>query len=220
MQSPHRWRDGGFFLLRGLFTEAEQQALVIEGARIAAEAPFVVPRMRDGTPFRCSVTAAGAGIFLSDRARGYHYSRQHPTTYLSLPEIPRLAHVLAHRALAEASCRSSTPIFDPSLIFDTMLLNRYDAELGESLGLHVDEQELDLDAPLVTLSVGADCEFLVGDTDRDFKPDKALVSGGDAIVMSGRSRLWHHAAKRIMPTLISPLPRGIRWAFLMRKAFR
>lgn len=214
MADPKRWRDGGFYILRGLMSAQEQIDLVECGRQIAAAAPYVVPRMRDGTPFRCSVTAAGAAIFLSDEKHGYHYSRQHPTTHNSLPEIPRLAHVLGHRALADAGIGSL------DLVFDTMLQNRYDGELGESLGLHVDEQEVDLDTPLVTLCVGADCEFLVGGLDRDFKPDKALVSGGDAFIMSGDSRLWFHGVRVVMPALLSPLPRGIREAFLLRRVFR
>ena len=214
MPDPKRWADGDFYLLRGLVTEAEQQALALAGAEIEKRAPFVVPRMRDGTPFRCSVTAAGEAIFLSTPARGYHYLRQHPVTYNSLPEIPRLAHVLGHRALLQAD------VGDLGLVFDTMLVNRYEAELGESLGLHVDEQEDDLDEPLVSISLGADCEFLIGSTERDFKPDKVLVSSGDVLVLSGAARMWHHGVRRVMTALVSPLPRGRRDAYLLRRVFR
>jgi alkylated DNA repair protein (DNA oxidative demethylase) len=211
MPDPKRWADGGFYILRGLFSWAEQQELAREGERVAAMAPFVVPRMPDGTPFRCSVTAAGAGLFFSSPARGYHYARLHPTTLGVLPPIPPLARELGLRALTEAGVRP--------VDFDTMLLNRYDGELGESLGLHVDIQEVDLDAALATLCVGADCEFLVGGLERDFKPDKAVVSGGDAIIMSGDSRLWHHGARNMMRALVSPLPPCVREAYLLRKAF-
>jgi alkylated DNA repair protein (DNA oxidative demethylase) len=210
MGDPKRWRDGGFYILRGLFSWAEQQELAREGGLVAAMAPFVVPRMPDGTPFRCSVTAAGSGLFFSSPARGYHYTRQHPTTLGVLPPIPPLARELGLRALAEAGLRP--------VDFDTMLLNRY-AD-GESLGLHVDIQEVDLDAALTTLSVGADCEFLIGGLERDFKPDKTIVSGGDAVIMSGPSRLWYHGARRMMRTLVSPLPPGVREAYLLRKAYR
>jgi alkylated DNA repair protein (DNA oxidative demethylase) len=210
MPDPSRWSDGGFFLLRGLFSWAEQQELAREGERIAAVAPFVVPRMPDGTPFRCSVTAAGAGLFFSSRERGYHYTRLHPETLGVLPPIPGIARELGLRALAVAGVRP--------VDFDTMLLNRY--REGDSLGLHVDVQEIDLDAALVSLCVGADGEFLVGGLERDFKPDKALVSGGDAIVMSGDSRLWYHGRRRVMQALVSPLPPGVGEAYLLRKAFR
>lgn len=47
-----------------------------------------------------------------------------------------------------------------------------------------------------------------------------MVSGGDAIVMSGDSRLWYHGARNVMPAIWSPLPRNIREAYLLRKAFR
>jgi alkylated DNA repair protein (DNA oxidative demethylase) len=210
MPDPSRWRDGGFYILRGFMSAQEQRDLAECGRRIAEAAPFVVPRMRDGTPFRCRVTAAGAAIFLSDPTHGYHYARSHPTTRRALPPVPPLARQLGDRALAEAGV---LPVD-----FNTMLLNRYDAELGESLGLHVDEQEADLDAALAGLSVGADCEFLIGSTDRDFKPDSLIVSSGDALIMSGASRLWHHGARRMMPVMFSPLPPSVREAYLLRRA--
>jgi alkylated DNA repair protein (DNA oxidative demethylase) len=214
MPDPQRWADGGFHVLRGLVSAQEQLELAECGKQIAAAAPFVVPRMRDGTPFRCSVTAAGAAVFLSDPTHGYHYARQHPISHNTLPEIPRLAHVIAHRALERSG------VFVPlDFSFDTLLLNRYRAELGESLGLHVDEQEEDLDSPLVAYSIGADAEFLIGSTDRDFKPDRVIISSGDGVVMSGPSRLWHHGVRRVLPVMFSPLPPGEREAYLARRVF-
>ena len=100
-----------------------------------------------------------------------------------------------------------------------MLLNAYQAALGGRLGLHQDTQELDPDKPLVSLSLGADCEFLIGGLEREHKPDKVVISSGDAIVMSGYSRLWFHGVERTWHSLCSPLPSGLRWAFLLRSAY-
>jgi alkylated DNA repair protein (DNA oxidative demethylase) len=207
-----RWADGGFYVLRGLASAQEQRELVRLGEQIAAAAPFVVPVMPDGTPFRCKVTGAGDGMFFSDRRRGYHYTRQHPTTGAPLPPIPALAHELGYRALDLAGVRQ--------VDFDTMLLNAYDSDLAERLGLHVDAQEVNLDRALASVSVGADCEFLIGGLDRDYKPDKVVLSSGDGIVMSGNARLWFHGVERTWHSLLSPLPPGIRWAFLLRSAFQ
>jgi alkylated DNA repair protein (DNA oxidative demethylase) len=213
MPNPSRWSEGGFHLLRGLASAQEQRELAEAGREVARAAPFVRPRMPDGTPFRYDTTAAGEALFFSDRARGYHYSRQHPTTCNSLPEMPRIGHVLGLRALVEAG------VSRPGFVFDTMLINRYDAEYDESLGLHVDIQEADLDAPFTVHSLGADCEFLVGGLDRGFNPDIVTLSSGDAIVMSGNARLWFHGVRRTRHSLFSPLPPGIREAYSMRRAF-
>ncbi len=211
LNQSQRWNEGGFHVLPGLASVQEQRELVRLGTQIIEAAPLLVPSMPDGTPFRCKVTGAGQGMFFSDRWFGYRYSMAHPGTCALLPPIPDLAHELGHRALDRAGVRR--------IAFDSMLLNSYDTELGERLGLHVDTLELDIDKPLVSISVGADCEFLVGGLDRDIKPDKVVLSSGDGIVMSGDARLWFHGVERTWHSLFSPLPPGIRWAFLLRSAF-
>jgi alkylated DNA repair protein (DNA oxidative demethylase) len=211
MADQKRWMDGGFHVLRGLASAQDQRELVRLGTQIIAAAPLLVPTMPDATPFRCKVTGAGEGMFFSDRRRGYHYTRTHPSSGARLPPIPEPVHELGHRALARAGVRP--------VAFDSMLLNSYDSELGERLGLHVDTQEVDVDKPLASISVGADCEFLIGGLERDIKPDKVVLSSGDGIVMSGNARLWFHGVERTWHSLFSPLPPGIRWAFLLRNAF-
>lgn len=211
MADPKRWMAGGFHVLRGLASAQDQLELVRLGTQIIEAAPLLVPTMPDGTPFRCKVTGAGDGMFFSDRRRGYHYLRTHPSTGAQLPAIPELAHELGNLALDRAGVRR--------ISFDSMLLNAYEADLGGRLGLHVDTQELDPDKPLVSLSLGADCEFVIGGLERDIKPDKVVLSSGDGIVMSGNSRLWFHGVERTWHSLVSPLPPGIRWAFLLRSAF-
>lgn len=206
-----RWRDGGFQVLRGLASTHEQHELVRLGAEIIEAAPLLVPTMPDGTPFRCKVTGAGEWMFYSDRRRGYHYTRVHPATGSPFQPIPDLVRSLGYQALDIAGVRR--------IDFDSMLLNTYDADRGERLGLHVDVQEVDLDKPLVSISAGADCEFLIGGLERDIKPDKVVISSGDAVVMSGNARLWFHGVERTWHTMLSPLPPGIRWAFLLRSAF-
>ncbi len=182
-----RWIDGGFHVVRELASGEEQLELARLGAEIIANAPLLVPQMPDGTPFRCKVTGAGEGMFFADQRRGYHYAKRHPETGAQLPPIPGLMLDLWFRALERAGihrCR-----------FDSMLLNEYDAHTGGRLGLHVDTQERDVTKPLVSISLGADCEFLIGGPDRDFKPDKVVITSGDAVVMSGRSRLWFHGGR-------------------------
>jgi DNA oxidative demethylase len=206
-----RWIDGGFHVVRELASGAEQLELARLGAEIIATAPLLVPKMPDGTPFRCMVTGAGEGMFFSDERRGYHYTKRHPATGAHLPPIPGLVLDLGIRALERAGLQGCR--------FDSMLLNHYDAHTGGRLGLHVDAQEVDVTKPLVSISLGADCEFAIGGLERAFKADKVLVTSGDAVVMSGRSRMWFHGVERTWHTLVTPLPPGIRWAFLLRAAF-
>ena len=100
-----------------------------------------------------------------------------------------------------------------------MLLNEYDAHTEGRLGLHVDTQEVDSSKPLVSISLGADCEFLIGGVERGSKADKVVLTSGDAVVMAGASRMWFHGVSRTWHSMVSPLPAGIRWAFLLRSAF-
>lgn len=100
-----------------------------------------------------------------------------------------------------------------------MLLNVYDAHAEGRLGQHVDSQERDVTKPLVSISLGADCAFLIGGPERSTKADRVVITSGDAVVMAGRSRMWFHGVERTWHTLVSPLPPGIRWAFLLRAAF-
>jgi alkylated DNA repair protein (DNA oxidative demethylase) len=188
----------------------EQAELSREIEALAAKAHFTTPQMRDGTPLRCQITGAGSAVWTASREHGYHYARTQGTGE-AWPEIPgRIREIFAR-------------IWPPSVGYDSMLVLRYDATQGDSLGMHSDEDEFDLDSALVTISLGADAEFRLGSLERDddSRADSMVLHSGDAVVMSGASRRWRHQVKRVMPVMISPFAdKSIRIAVSLRSALK
>ncbi|KAJ2778759.1 hypothetical protein H4R18_004414 [Coemansia javaensis] len=77
------------------------------------------------------------------------------------------------------------------------IINYYDERA--SMAGHVDRTEADMDAPLVSLSVGLSCVYLIGGRTRDVEPTPLLLRSGDALVMCGESRLAFHGVPRVLP---------------------
>ncbi|KAM4624690.1 nucleic acid dioxygenase ALKBH1 isoform 2-T2 [Polymixia lowei] len=77
------------------------------------------------------------------------------------------------------------------------ILNYYRSD--SSLGIHVDESELDHTRPLLSFSFGQSAIFLLGGTRREDPPTAMYMHSGDVMVMSGSSRLLYHAVPRIVP---------------------
>lgn len=70
--------------------------------------------------------------------------------------------------------------------------------LQSTMGGHVDDAELDLSLPLVSLSLGLSAVFLFGGPTRDDPPEAIWLHSGDAIVVTGEARLCYHGVPRIM----------------------
>lgn len=77
------------------------------------------------------------------------------------------------------------------------IVNYY--QLGDTLTGHVDRSEKNMDAPLLSLSFGLSCIFLIGGADRDDPVTPILVRSGDVTVLSGPSRLFFHGVPLIIP---------------------
>ncbi|XP_040267548.1 nucleic acid dioxygenase ALKBH1 [Bufo bufo] len=76
------------------------------------------------------------------------------------------------------------------------ILNYY--HMDSSLGIHVDESELDHGSPLLSFSFGQSSIFLLGGVSREVAPTPMMMHSGDIMVMSGASRLLYHAVPRIL----------------------
>ena len=74
------------------------------------------------------------------------------------------------------------------------------------MGLHQDRDEADFEAPILSLSLGADCRFRLGGPKRADKTIAFTLSGGDALVLSGPARRCFHGVDRILPSILTPLP--------------
>ena len=70
--------------------------------------------------------------------------------------------------------------------------------LTSTMGGHLDDAEHDLTKPIVSISMGRPAVFLIGGKVKSVDPVPILVRSGDAIVMSGESRLCYHGIPLIL----------------------
>ncbi|CAN8004105.1 unnamed protein product [Ixodes hexagonus] len=71
--------------------------------------------------------------------------------------------------------------------------------MDSTLGGHADNSELDLDAPVVSVSFGQTAVFLVGGPTRARRPLALFLRSGDVVVLSGPARLAVHAVPLLLP---------------------
>lgn len=134
------------------------------------------------------MTCAGRVGWVSDRG-GYRYEERHPVTGRPWPPIPPGALALARACASEAGFSGYEP--------ETCLVNFYPP--GGRLGMHRDDDEADLAAPIVSVSLGDACVFRFGgagkrDPWRDF-----VLRSGDVVVFGGPARLAWHGVPRTFP---------------------
>lgn len=172
-----------FAIYKG-WLDPEMQADLVGALRVVvAQAPLFAPVTSSGKAMSVRMTSAGRYGWVSDR-RGYRYERKHPGGMV-WPPIPK--QVLAiWRALVD---RERMP--------DCCLINRYDADAR--MGLHQDRDEADFNWPVLSISLGDDALFRIGNVTRGGKTESLWLSSGDVVVMGGAARLAYHGVDRIRP---------------------
>ncbi len=170
----------GACLLRGLCLD-QATALLAAIEAVTSAAPFrhwVTPG-----GFRMSVAMTNCGDlgWISDSS-GYRYAACDPQSGRPWPAMPDVFLRLARQA-AQAGGFSN---FKPT----ACLVNRY--EPGARLTLHQDKDELDLSAPIVSVSLGLPAVFLFGGNARQDRPRRVPVQHGDVVVWGGPARLYYH----------------------------
>ncbi|RLM58360.1 alpha-ketoglutarate-dependent dioxygenase alkB [Panicum miliaceum] len=68
---------------------------------------------------------------------------------------------------------------------------------GDMLGGHVDDMEADWTKPIVSISLGCKCIFLLGGKTRDEVPTAMFLRSGDIVLMAGEARERFHGVPRI-----------------------
>ncbi|CAO3638623.1 unnamed protein product [Cunninghamella blakesleeana] len=76
------------------------------------------------------------------------------------------------------------------------VINYY--QLKDTLMAHVDKSEINMDAPLVSVSFGHACIYLIGGSTKDIPPIPLCLRSGDIVVMTGQSRNSYHGVPRIL----------------------
>lgn len=171
-----------------------QQVLVDDLRAVAQAAPFFHPQTRGGQDMSVRMTSAGVCGWVSDR-RGYRYERRHPSG-MAWPAIPRSVLDI-WRALV-------SDMRDP----DCCLINFYGE--GARMGLHQDKDEADFSWPVLSISLGDDGLFRVGNVQKGGPTESLWLASGDVLVMGGPARLVHHGVDRIRFGSSRLLPKGGR----------
>ncbi len=170
----------GAVVLHG-FARAVAAALMQDLATIVERAPFRHMITPGGYRMSVAMTNCGAAGWVSD-ARGYRYDAVDAATGLAWPGMPESFRRLAVDAAAAAGYAG----FEP----DACLMNRY--EIGARLTLHQDKNEIDYDAPIVSVSLGLPAVFLFGGMTRKDRPRRMKLESGDVVVWGGGTRLAYH----------------------------
>jgi alkylated DNA repair protein (DNA oxidative demethylase) len=160
---------------------ADAPALLAALQPVIAQAPWRHMVTPGGLTMSVAMTNCGHVGWVSDR-RGYRYDSVDPDSGRPWPGMPALLQRLAARAAAMAGFAGFKP--------DACLVNRYAP--GTRLSLHQDRNELDLSAPVVSVSLGLPAVFLFGGLRRADPAQRIALLHGDVVVWGGRQRLAFH----------------------------
>ena len=86
------------------------------------------------------------------------------------------------------------------------------------MGLHQDRDEADARQPVLSLSLGDDALFRVGNIDRGGKTESLWLHSGDVAVIGGAARLVYHGIDRVRFGSSALMPKGGRVNVTMRVA--
>jgi DNA oxidative demethylase len=198
--------DAGLRLYPGHLDREQQAALLTALTGVLAAAPLYVPRMpKSGRPFTVRMSNCGQLGWVSDEM-GYRYQPTHPQSGRPWPPIP--AALMA--------------IWDAVALYphapEACLINFYTPTA--KMGLHQDRDEDDLDAPVISVSLGDSCLFRVGGLRRGNPTRTLRLHSGDVLVLGGDSRFAFHGVDRIYAGTSSLLPQGGRINLTMRRVTR
>lgn len=190
----------GIDLFSGFLSPEEQEALVADIRQIVEQAPLFSPETSRGQKMSVRMTSAGEFGWVSDR-RGYRYEKTHPTG-VNWPAIPASVLSIWSEVVPEAR--------DPQ----SCLVNFYSD--AARMGLHQDRDEQDFSQPVVSISLGDEALFRIGNDTRGGKTESVWLRSGDVMVMGGEARLRYHGIDRVKPESSTLLPKGGRINLTLR----
>lgn len=171
----------GVEIHRAFLDKSAQRGLVDALRPVLVAAPLYTPETRFGRRMSVRMTSAGRVGWISDR-RGYRYEPRHPQG-TGWPEIP--APVLdIWRAVA-----------GDGRMPESCLINYYG--LGARMGMHRDRDEADFSWPVVSVSLGDDALFRIGNPTKGGSTESLWLNSGDVAVIGGAARLTYHGIDRI-----------------------
>jgi len=192
------------------FSPAEQLALIEAVKAGVSQAPFYQPTMpRTGAPLSVVMSNFGPLGWVTDKDKGYRYETAHPKTGTVWPALPEVLGKLWD----EVTGYDVRP--------EACLINWYketaDGGKGARMGLHVDNDEGDVQAPVVSVSLGDPAMFRLGGPKRGGPTHGLKLFSGDVVVLAGDARLCHHGVSKVYYGQSALVPRGGRINLTMRR---
>ena len=193
-------RIRGFDIFERHLDPQEQAALVGRIRDVVKLAPLFSPDTPYGKPMSVRITSAGRYGWYADRS-GYRYVPHHPSG-TAWPPIPN--EVLSIWDAVTGLKRKP----------DCCLINFYGQ--NARMGMHQDKDEADFKWPVVSVSLGDEGLFRIGNTTRGGKTESIWLRSGDVVVMGGEARLTYHGVDRIRFGSSTLLPQGGRINLTLR----
>lgn len=184
----------GFHVFSGFLDRDQQRDLLGQLRGIVAAAPLFSPQTPYGRPMSVRMTSAGKYGWYSDRS-GYRYRETHPNgaPWPAIPEpVLELWRILIGTEREPDCC----------------LINFYGE--GARMGMHQDRDEADFRWPVLSISLGDDGLFRVGNQSRGGKTESIWLRSGDVVVMGDDARLTFHGVDRIKFGSSALMPKGGR----------
>ena len=178
-----------------------KQRQILEDIRaIVTKAPLLEPVTPSGKKMSVRMTSAGRLGWIADSS-GYRYEANHPYG-TNWPPIPQ--SVLEVWELLSGSVRSP----------DCCLVNFY--QPNARMGMHQDRDEADFKQPVISISLGDEALFRIGQKTRGGKTDSIWLRSGDVLRLGGEARLIYHGIDRIKSGSSSLLKYGGRINLTLR----
>lgn len=187
------------------YFDAQAQQDLIQAVKLAIEiAPFYQPTMpKTGAPLSVVMSNFGPLGWVTDKDKGYRYEKCHPKTGQPWPKLPKIL-----QDLWDAVADYPAPP-------EACLINWY--RDGAKMGLHVDDDEQDVNAPVVSVSLGDSAMFRLGGERRGGKTQGLKLFSGDVVVLGGAARRCYHGVSKVDYGQSALVPRGGRLNLTMRR---
>jgi len=181
IETPPTLSIRGVLVWQEWLSKEKQTKLLDDIRTVVAKAPFFVPITPSGKKMSVRMTSAGRMGWVTDSS-GYRYEPKHPSG-VPWPEIP--GSVLKVWKSLSGSSR----------IPDCCLVNYYQTDAR--MGLHQDRDEADFSHPVLSISLGDEALFRIGNLEKRGTTKSVWLRSGDVIRMGEAARLVHHGVDRI-----------------------
>jgi len=144
--------------------------------------------------------------WVSDAANGYRYEKSHPVSGQPWPPIPQALL----RLWDETTGYGAPP--------EACLVNFYGS--AARMGLHRDQDEAAVDAPVLSVSLGESAYFRFGTASLKGETRRLKLNSGDVLTFGGPARLMYHGIDRVLPGTSTLIPGGGRINLTLRRVSR